>query len=110
MIFAVFLQEQHTVLLTLCAGNVRVLLRVFPTASTQTYSARTVSSGIGKSKYFCMTVGSSCDCPVIRLSGMTPPTLIYSDDDVVVLVVVVVGITTNADVVVDSTATDAKTI
>jgi hypothetical protein len=38
--------------LTLPTGSVRVLLRVLPTASTHTYSANTVSVGIGRSMYF----------------------------------------------------------
>ena len=65
---------------TLAAGNVRVLLRQAPSASTHTYSARTVSAGMGKSMYRCTTAGSSCDWPVTRFK--TPPELrALLDDD-----------------------------
>ena len=52
-------------------GSVRVLDRVLPSASTQTYSAKMVSSGYGKALYLAMTAGSSCDRPV-TLSKTTP--------------------------------------
>ena len=43
----------------------RVLLRVLPSASTQTYSARIVSSGYGRELYRSMTAGSKLDFPVV---------------------------------------------
>jgi hypothetical protein len=46
------------------AGKVRVLERVLPSASTQTYSARIVSSGNGNASYLAITAGSSDDRPV----------------------------------------------
>ena len=48
----------------LLAGNVRVFERVLPSASTQTYSARIVSSGNGNESYLAITAGSSDDFPV----------------------------------------------
>jgi hypothetical protein len=44
---------------------VRVLERVFPSASTQTYSARQESLGKGKAANRSMTDGSKLDCPVV---------------------------------------------
>lgn len=57
--------------LTLSAGSVRVLERGFPAASTQTYSAKTLSAGKGKSRYLAMTAGSNADRPVVFVR--TPP-------------------------------------
>ena len=42
----------------------RVFDRVFPAASTQTYSARTASVGNDKALYLSMTAGSRLDIPV----------------------------------------------
>lgn len=49
---------------TLAAGRVRVLERVLPAASTQTYSARIVSAGKGRLLKRSMTAGSNADRPV----------------------------------------------
>ena len=51
--------------LAFSAGNVRVLERVFPSASTQTYSAMILSDGKGRESYLEMTLGSSGDWPVV---------------------------------------------
>lgn len=50
---------------TFLAGRVRVLDRVLPAASTQTYSARMVSAGKGSALYRSTTAGSSCERPVL---------------------------------------------
>jgi hypothetical protein len=44
--------------------RVRVLERVLPSASTQTYSAIILSEGKGRASYLAITAGSSADCPV----------------------------------------------
>jgi len=49
---------------TLAAGRVRVFDRVLPSASTQTYSAKTLSLGKARLPYLAMTAGSKADCPV----------------------------------------------
>jgi hypothetical protein len=49
---------------TFAAGRVRVLDRVPPAASTQTYSARIVSAGKGSILKRSMTAGSNEDRPV----------------------------------------------
>jgi hypothetical protein len=49
---------------TLAAGRERVLERVLPAASTQTYSARIVSAGNGSILKRSMTAGSKEDRPV----------------------------------------------
>jgi hypothetical protein len=44
------------------------LLRVLPSASTHTYSAKILSGGKGRAMKRSRTAGSSWDCPVLRSS------------------------------------------
>ena len=75
------------------------MLRVLPSASTHTYSAKILSGGKGRAMYRSLTAGSSWDCPVLRSSMVNKCVEELEDDETMCLddddEVLVVG-TTNA--------------